>query len=94
MYDVVGAYYMTVPKLIDDVDDADNDLLPHNRVGTFRNYFRMDRSNFKILLDKVAPIIEKQDTNFRLAIPAEERLMLTLRFLATGKRVKRVLSRL
>ena len=36
------------------------------------------------LLSLVSPLITKQDTNFRKAIPPSERLMLTLRFLASG----------
>lgn len=36
------------------------------------------------LLSMVGPLISKRDTNFRKAIPAQERLMLTLRFLASG----------
>jgi hypothetical protein len=34
---------------------------------------------------KVGPIIGKQDTWYRKAIPVEERLTLTLRYLATGR---------
>lgn len=33
----------------------------------------------------VAPIIEKQDTIMRNAIPAHDRLLATLKFLATGR---------
>ena len=49
----------------------------------FRNYFRMDKSTFKMLLEKVRPLIERQDTKLREAISAAERLAVTLRFLAT-----------
>ena len=44
----------------------------------FRNYFRMDKTTFKMLLEKVRPLIERQE-----AISAAERLAVTLRFLAT-----------
>ena len=44
----------------------------------------MSPERFEHLLSLVAPIITKTDTNFRKAIPAEQRLMLTLRFLASG----------
>ena len=37
------------------------------------------------LLDKVSPIISKQNTHLRESISAAERLSLTLRHLATGK---------
>ena len=48
----------------------------------FRNYFRMDKTTFKMLLEKVSQLI-RQDTKFREAISAAERLAVTaLRFLA------------
>jgi hypothetical protein len=49
----------------------------------FRNYVRMDKTTFKMLLEKVRPLIERQDTKLREAISAAERLAVTLRFLAT-----------
>lgn len=51
----------------------------------FRNYLRMDFASFRILLDLVSPIISKQDTKMRESISAEERLITTLRYLATGR---------
>ena len=36
-----------------------------------------------MLLEKVRPLIERQDTQLREAISAAERLAVTLRFLAT-----------
>ena len=45
----------------------------------------MDRAAFNELVDRIRPWIEKSNTNFRNAIPIEERLAITLRFLATGK---------
>nr|CAI5852505.1 unnamed protein product [Callosobruchus analis] len=50
----------------------------------FRNFTRMDKHDFDYLLNKVAPIISKADTNFRCSIPAKVKLYCTLRFLATG----------
>ena len=44
----------------------------------------MSPERFKHLLSLVRPMIEKEDTNMRKAIPAAERLALTLCFLATG----------
>jgi hypothetical protein len=49
------------------------------------NYLRMSEDNFMILLEKVRPLIEKEDTVLRAAITAEERLAVTIRFLATGR---------
>lgn len=51
----------------------------------FRSWIRMDTGTFEELLRKVRPLIMKQDTSFREAIPAGERLAITLRYLATGK---------
>lgn len=47
-------------------------------------YFRMSPNRFQHLLGLVSPLISKKDTNMRKAITPEERLALTLRFLATG----------
>ncbi|XP_018107432.2 putative nuclease HARBI1 [Xenopus laevis] len=51
----------------------------------FKNYLRMSDSSFNTLLQAVAPRISKQDTCMRQAIPAEQRLIATLRYLATGR---------
>ncbi|KAB0800103.1 hypothetical protein PPYR_07983 [Photinus pyralis] len=51
----------------------------------FKNYLRMDPDTFKILLNLISPIISKQNTKLRESISAEERLMATLRYLATGR---------
>ena len=50
----------------------------------FKNFMRMSRTNFYMLLGMVEPKIEKQNTRFREAIPAEVKLAITLRYLATG----------
>ncbi|KAF0717263.1 tigger transposable element-derived protein 4-like [Aphis craccivora] len=47
-------------------------------------FFRMSPSQFNELLNMVILSITKNDTNFRKAIPAQDRLAITLRFLATG----------
>lgn len=44
----------------------------------------MSPERLEHLLGLIGPLIEKRNTNFRKAIPASERLMLTLRFLASG----------
>lgn len=44
----------------------------------------MSAEDFEYLLCKIGPKIAKQDTNMRQAIPAKDRLAVTLRFLATG----------
>lgn len=60
-------------------------FLRRNDSDAFRNYLRMDHICFEDLLKRIGPLIEKQDTNYRRAIPADERLAITLRFLASGK---------
>jgi hypothetical protein len=44
----------------------------------------MSSSDFETLLNLTGSLISKGDTSFRRAIPAHERLAVTLRFLATG----------
>lgn len=51
----------------------------------FRNFVRMTTDQFDHLLRLVKPHIEKTDTNMRASISAEARLVLTLRYLATGE---------
>lgn len=50
----------------------------------FRNFTRMSNKNFETLLGMVKPQIEKSDSCFREAIPAEVKLAIALRFLASG----------
>lgn len=59
--------------------------LEENNSDDYRNYLRMDSQDFKLLLKLIGPKIEKQNTVMRMAIIAEERLIATLRFLATGR---------
>lgn len=51
---------------------------------TYRNTMRMPNSKFDELLELVIPLIRKQDTNMRQAIPCKTKLEITLRCLATG----------
>lgn len=51
----------------------------------FRNYLRMDEKTFHLLLSKIKHRIEKQDTHLRQCIPAEDKLIITIRYLATGE---------
>lgn len=50
----------------------------------FKEFARISFEEYEYLLAKVRPIISKQDTNMRRAITAETRLLITLRFLASG----------
>jgi len=53
--------------------------------SAYRNFLRMDDDSFNDLVQRIAPTIRREDTVLRKAIPAEERLSLTLRYLATGR---------
>ena len=44
----------------------------------------MSPERLEHLLGLVGPLVQKKDTNLRKATPAAERLMMTMRFLATG----------
>lgn len=61
-----------------------DDLTAEIGYGLFENFCRMKSTDFETLLQQIGPKISKQDTTFREAIPATERLMVTLRYLATG----------
>jgi hypothetical protein len=50
----------------------------------FRLMFRMEMGTFNSLLRLIEPLITKQDTHLRMSITAREKLMVTLRYLATG----------
>lgn len=64
--------------------DLINDLKAEMEYGLFQNFCRMKSTDFEWLLNEIGPKIAKEDTKFREAIPPTERLMLTLRYLATG----------
>ena len=53
-------------------------------IGTFSNYLRMNERCFELLLSKVSPFITRTDTVMRQAIPPQQRLAVTLRYMATG----------
>jgi hypothetical protein len=51
----------------------------------YYNYLRMSEDNVISLLEKVRPLIDKEDTVLWTAITADERLAITIRFLAIGR---------
>ncbi|KAM4030894.1 uncharacterized protein ACNLHF_018476 [Anomaloglossus baeobatrachus] len=51
----------------------------------FFNYVRMKAENFDILVARVGDLIHRNNTYCRFSISPAERLMVTLRFLATGE---------
>jgi hypothetical protein len=62
-----------------------NELKEGEEIAFFSNYLRMDDNIYQVLLRKFAPLIEKQNTVMRDAMPSHVRLIATLRFLATGR---------
>lgn len=50
----------------------------------YHNFLRMTAAQFDHLLALVTPFIRKSDTMMRMSISPSERLVLTLRYLATG----------
>lgn len=52
--------------------------------ASYRNYLRVTKTQFNFLLTLVQQHVARSDTEMREAIPAAERLALTLRFLASG----------
>ncbi|XP_055013822.1 uncharacterized protein LOC110167628 isoform X2 [Boleophthalmus pectinirostris] len=54
----------------------------------FKHFSRMFPEQFEALVEKVAPIIHRRNTSFRASISVEERLIVTLHYLATGEGFK------
>ena len=52
--------------------------------GQFKEYCRMLPPTFDYVVEAIKPVVERATTNFRKPISVEERLMVTLRYLATG----------
>lgn len=61
------------------------ELIRSNDYFHYNNFIRMNDVQFNQLLQMITPRIERKNTNFRRCISAKERLVLTLRYLATGK---------
>ncbi|GFX84345.1 DDE Tnp4 domain-containing protein [Trichonephila clavipes] len=57
-----------------------------NGQGSYRRFLRMDASTFEELVALVSPSIERKNISMRNAIPAAERIALTLKYLTTGER--------
>lgn len=51
----------------------------------FYDYHRLSKEHFQELLNMISPVIQKENTRLREAIPPEQRLSVTLRYLATGE---------
>ena len=59
--------------------------LRENNPYDFKNYLRMTEDEYKYLIELVTPLIQEKNTVLREAIPVDDRLAVTLRFLATGR---------
>nr|CAI5840206.1 unnamed protein product [Callosobruchus analis] len=59
--------------------------LRNSSENDLKNYLRMNEECFQLLLSSIKPHITKKDTVMRESISAEERLLVTLRYLATGR---------
>lgn len=59
--------------------------LETNETSDFKNFARFFPVQFHVLEELVSPIIQRQNTNYRDCISVGKRLMITLRFLATGE---------
>ena len=49
---------------------------------------RLSRNDFDYLLKQIGPKIQRMDTNMRLSLSAKDKLIITLRYLATGDSYK------
>ena len=58
--------------------------LENEDVASFKNFMRVDPALFSELLEKVGPLIEKEDTFWRKALEPGLKLAITLRYIATG----------
>ncbi|KAL4153568.1 hypothetical protein QTP88_001492 [Uroleucon formosanum] len=68
---VEGAFYTTFNKLLEDEIK-------------FFNYFRMSFGTFNNILDQIADLIRRQDTQLRLCVPPKEMLVITIRYETTN----------
>ncbi|XP_054745954.1 uncharacterized protein LOC129250345 [Anastrepha obliqua] len=60
------------------------ELLVHDE-QSYKNFLRISDAQFHYLLSLIADDIQRSDTSMRNAIPAAEKLAVTLRFLSTGE---------
>ncbi|XDV16353.1 hypothetical protein PO909_016107 [Leuciscus waleckii] len=59
-----------------------------DETSDFKNFARLFPTQFNTLKELITPIIQRKNTNYRDCIFVGERLMITLRFLATGESFK------
>lgn len=54
----------------------------------FYGYLRMEENVYEMILRRLTPYIQKEDTNFKKAIPPNQRLLAALRFFITGQNLE------
>lgn len=60
-------------------------LLKNQQIsGHYKNFTRITPSDFEYLMNSIGPKIERKNTAFREALSVQDRLAVTLRYLATG----------
>ena len=59
-------------------------LRENNDRRRFKKFIRVSPEMFDNIVRRVGPRIERKNTNFRPAIPVEQRVAIALRFVATG----------
>ncbi|XP_049294069.1 uncharacterized protein LOC125769390 [Anopheles funestus] len=63
-------------------------ILKEDLDTTIINFMRLSRSDFNYLLERIGPKITKMDTNMRKSLSPKDKLIVTLRYLATGDSYK------
>ncbi len=61
------------------------DLYFERNSGRLNTFLRMSPEDFEFLLSRIGHRIQKKDTHLRKAVSPMERLLITLRFLASGE---------
>ncbi|XP_041764475.1 uncharacterized protein LOC121589544 [Anopheles merus] len=59
-------------------------ILQEELDNTIINFMRLSRNDFDYLHKQIGPKIQRMDTNMRLSLSAKDKLIITLRYLATG----------
>ena len=81
------------PKELSEYHTVMQQLREHNDIRRFQKFVRVSPDLFDNIVRRVGPKIARQDTNFRLAIPVEQRIAIALRFVATGESYQSLESR-
>lgn len=72
--EIEGTCNILIPKLMSDS-------------AHYKNFFRMTKETFSILLNHVQPLLERTNTKLRKCVTVNDKLSVTLRYLATGNSI-------